>query len=72
MVKQLISLVFGQYCEGLLVSLDQFGELLAEGNFSFLVFEEEVTKPQPTEKSVQLMLRDHSDHLLIVAHVPVM
>lgn len=51
------------------MSLDQFGELLEAGNYSFLDFEEEVTTPQPTEKSVQLMIGNHPAHLLIVAHV---
>lgn len=69
MVELVISVLFWQYCEGLLVCLDQFGELLAEGNYSFLDFEEAVTIPEPMEKSVQLMLRNHPAHLLIVVHV---
>jgi len=49
LVEQLISFLFGQRCEGLHVDLDQFGELIAKGNYSLLDFKEAVTITQPTE-----------------------
>lgn len=45
LVEQYISFLFWQCCEGLHVSLGQFGELVAKGNYSLLDFKEAVTMP---------------------------